>query len=164
MYGTCLALFAAAVLLTLLIRIERLAPSREPLTLPAFFAGFRFIRRNPAIFGVISLDLFAVLLGGVTALLPVFARDVFAAGPWALGLLRAAPAVGALSMALVLTRWPIERNAGKMMFAWSRRSGSRPSCSRCRTLHRRARGARGARRLRHGERRDAHDAGAARHA
>ena len=58
-----------------------------------------------------------MLLGGVTALLPVFARDVFAAGPWALGLLRAAPAVGALTMALVLTRWPIERNAGKMMFA-----------------------------------------------
>ena len=57
-----------------------------------------------------------MLLGGVTALLPVFARDMFAAGPWALGLLRAAPAVGALSMALVLTRWPIERNAGTMMF------------------------------------------------
>ena len=83
----------------------------------AFFAGFAFIRRSPAIFGVISLDLFAVLLGGVTALLPVFARDVFAAGPWGLGLLRAAPAVGALTMALALTRWPIERNAGKMMFA-----------------------------------------------
>jgi MFS family permease len=116
-YGACLALFAAAVLLTLLIRIERMAPSREPLTLSAFFAGFAFIRRNPVIFGVISLDLFAVLLGGVTALLPVFARDVFAAGPWGLGLLRAAPAIGALSMALALTRWPIERNAGKVIFA-----------------------------------------------
>jgi MFS family permease len=116
-YGTCLALFATAVLLTLLIRIERMAPSREPLTLSAFFAGFRFIRRNPVIFGVISLDLFAVLLGGVTALLPVFARDVFAAGPWGLGLLRAAPAVGALSMALALTRWPVDRNAGKVIFA-----------------------------------------------
>jgi MFS family permease len=116
-YGVCLALFAAAALLTLVIRIERAAPSREPLTLKTFFAGFAFIRRSPAIFGVISLDLFAVLLGGVTALLPVFARDVFTAGPWALGLLRAAPAIGALSMALALTRWPIERGAGKMMFA-----------------------------------------------
>jgi MFS family permease len=116
-YGVCLALFAAAALLTLVIRIERAAPSREPLTLKTFFAGFAFIRRSPAIFGVISLDLFAVLLGGVTALLPVFARDVYTAGPWALGLLRAAPGIGALSMALVLTRWPIERGAGKMMFA-----------------------------------------------
>jgi MFS family permease len=80
-YGVCLALFAGAALLTLLIRMERSAPSREPLTLKAFFAGFAFIRRTPAIFGVISLDLFAVLLGGVTALLPVFARDVFASGP-----------------------------------------------------------------------------------
>ena len=116
-YGACLALFAAAALLTLLIRLERAAPVREPMTLATFFAGFAFIRRSPTILGVISLDLFAVLLGGVTALLPVFARDVFEAGPWALGLLRAAPAVGALTTALVLTRWPIERNAGKMMFA-----------------------------------------------
>ncbi|TMJ02056.1 MAG: MFS transporter [Alphaproteobacteria bacterium] len=116
-YGSCLALFATAVLLTLMIHIERAAQAREPLTLSAFFAGFAFIRRNPVIFGVISLDLFAVLLGGVTALLPVFARDVFAAGPWGLGLLRAAPAVGALGMALALTRWPIERNAGKVIFA-----------------------------------------------
>ena len=67
--------------------------------------------------GAISLDLFAVLLGAVTALLPVFARDVFAAGPWALGLLRAAPAVGALSMAVVLTRWSFENHAGRIMFA-----------------------------------------------
>jgi MFS family permease len=94
-----------------------MAPSREPLTLQTFFAGFAFIRRSPAIFGVISLDLFAVLLGGVTALLPVFARDIYGAGPWALGLLRAAPAVGALTMALALTRWSFERGAGKIMFA-----------------------------------------------
>jgi MFS family permease len=116
-YGACLALFATAALLTLVIRLERAAPRREPMTLSTFFAGFAFIRRSPAILGVISLDLFAVLLGGVTALLPVFARDVFEAGPWALGLLRAAPGIGALTTALVLTRWPIERGAGKMMFA-----------------------------------------------
>jgi MFS family permease len=116
-YGACLMLFASAALLTLLIRLERAPFRREPMTLATFFAGFAFIRRSPAILGVISLDLFAVLLGGVTALLPVFARDVFEAGPWALGLLRAAPGIGALTMALVLTRWPIERGAGKMMFA-----------------------------------------------
>jgi MFS family permease len=116
-YGVCLALFAAAALLTLMIRMERMAPAREPLTLATFFAGFAFMRRRPVVLGVISLDLFVVLLGGVTALLPVFARDVFAAGPWALGLLRAAPGIGALTMALVLTRMPIERHAGRWMFA-----------------------------------------------
>jgi MFS family permease len=116
-YAACLTLFVSAAMLTLMIRLERAAPRREPMTLTTFFAGFAFIRRSPAILGVISLDLFAVLLGGVTALLPVFARDVFEAGPWALGLLRAAPGIGALSTALVLTRWPIERGAGKMMFA-----------------------------------------------
>ena len=116
-YATCLALFAGAALLTLLIQIARSASTREPLSLSTFFAGFRYIRHQRVILGVISLDLFAVLLGGVTALLPVFARDVYAAGPWALGFLRAAPGVGALSMALVLTRWQFERGAGKIMFA-----------------------------------------------
>ncbi|MEJ0074261.1 MAG: MFS transporter [Alphaproteobacteria bacterium] len=116
-FSASLALFALAAALTLMIRMERAAPSREPMTLATFFAGFAFIRRSPAILGVISLDLFAVLLGGVTALLPVFARDVFAAGPWGLGLLRAAPGAGALTMALALTRWPIEGKAGKIMFA-----------------------------------------------
>jgi MFS family permease len=115
-YGTCLALFAGAVLLTLLIRMERSAPARAPLSLRTFFAGFAYIRDHRIILGVISLDLFAVLLGGVTALLPVFARDIYAAGPWALGLLRAAPGVGALTMALVLTRWSLERKAGLIIF------------------------------------------------
>ena len=116
-FSASLILFALAAALMLMIRMERAAPSREPMTLATFFAGFAFMRRSPAILGVISLDLFAVLLGGVTALLPVFARDVFEAGPWALGLLRAAPGAGALAMALALTRWPIEGKAGKMMFA-----------------------------------------------
>jgi MFS family permease len=116
-YTTCLALFLIAAVLTILIRIERTPPPREPLSLKTFFAGFSYIRQNRVILGVISLDLFAVLLGGVTALLPVFARDIFAAGPWGLGLLRAAPAVGALGMALLLTRWSLERRAGVTMFA-----------------------------------------------
>jgi len=116
-YGSGLALFVIAAALVLMIRIERTVPAREPFSLKVFFAGFSYIRSHPAILGVISLDLFAVLLGGVTALLPVFARDVYDAGPWALGLLRAAPGLGALTMALALTRWPIERGVGKAMFA-----------------------------------------------
>ena len=116
-YGACLSLFLLAGALLMLVRIERAAPAREPFSPKVFFAGFSYIRSHPVILGVISLDLFAVLLGGVTALLPVFARDIYAAGPWALGLLRAAPAVGALAMALALTRWSFERGTGKIMFA-----------------------------------------------
>src|SRR4051794_5952054 len=116
-YGACLALFVLAGVLLILLRIERAAPAREPFSIKVFFAGFSYIRSHPVIFGVISLDLFAVLLGGVTALLPVFARDIYAAGPWGLGLLRAAPAVGALGMALALTRWSFERGTAKIMFA-----------------------------------------------
>jgi hypothetical protein len=116
-YATCLVLFLLAGAMAALIRAERALAAREPFTLKVFFAGFAYIRRNPVVLGAISLDLFAVLLGAVTALLPVFARDVFAAGPWALGLLRAAPAVGALGMALLLTRWSFEKHAGRIMFA-----------------------------------------------
>jgi MFS family permease len=116
-YGACCALFVLAGLLVTLIRIERSAPAREPFTLKVFFAGFGFIRRNPIILGAISLDLFAVGLGGAAALFPVFARDIHAAGPWALGLLRAAPAVGGLGAAIVLTRWSFDHHAGRIMFA-----------------------------------------------
>ncbi len=116
-YSLCCALFVLAGVLVTFVRIERATAPREPFTLATFFAGFGFIKRSPIILGAISLDLFAVLLGGATALLPVFARDIHAAGPWALGLLRAAPAVGALGMAIVLTRWSFDRNAGRIMFA-----------------------------------------------
>jgi MFS family permease len=116
-YGSCCALFVLAGLLVTFIRIERSAALREPFTLQTFFAGFGFIRRSPIILGAITLDLFAVGLGGAAALFPVFARDVHAAGPWALGLLRAAPAIGALGTAILLTRWSFERNAGRIMFA-----------------------------------------------
>jgi MFS family permease len=80
------------------------------------FAGIRFIRDNPAILGTISLDLFAVLLGGVTALLPIYARDILQAGPLGLGILRAAPAIGALLMTTVLARHAIKRRVGLRMF------------------------------------------------
>jgi MFS family permease len=79
--------------------------------------GVRFVRNRPVILGAISLDLFAVLLGGATALLPIFARDILHVGPWGLGLLRSAPAVGACLTAIVLTRWPLRRHIGNTMFA-----------------------------------------------
>lgn len=87
-----------------------------PPSLRAVFEGIAFIRRKPEVLGAISLDLFSVLLGGATALLPAFARDILATGPWGLGLLRAAPAVGALVMSFCLTRWPLKRRVGRTMF------------------------------------------------
>ena len=80
------------------------------------FAGVKFIRSNPAILGTISLDLFAVLFGGVVALLPIYARDILETGPFGLGVLRAAPAVGALLMTTLLARHTINRRVGLRMF------------------------------------------------
>jgi hypothetical protein len=94
----------------------RTAVSREPISLTVLFAGFAYIRHNPIILGAITLDLFAVILGGVFALLPVFARDVFDAGPWALGLLRASPGVGALIAAIALTHWQPRQHVGRIIF------------------------------------------------
>lgn len=106
---------ACALVLTL---PSRQAPATQgKATLESLLAGIRFIRSRPDIFGAISLDLFAVLLGGATALLPVFAKDILLTGPWGLGLLRSAPAVGALLMSFWLARFPIERNVGRIMFA-----------------------------------------------
>lgn len=115
-YLTVFALFISAAILISLIRIERVKLTHEPMAFSILFAGINFIRRNPLILGAISLDMFAVLLAGATALLPIFARDVFNVGPWGLGLLRAAPAIGALTMALVLARWPLGKAAGLKMF------------------------------------------------
>lgn len=91
------------------------APTAEPLPRLSFdtlLAGVRYVRRQPVILGAMSLDLFAVLLGGATALLPIFAKDILFVGPLGLGLLRSAPAVGALLLAVALSRWPITRRAG----------------------------------------------------
>jgi MFS family permease len=98
------------------IKLDRIVTAKEPPTLAALFAGVGFVRRNPAILGTISLDLFAVLLGGATALLPIYARDILHTGPWGLGVLRGAPAVGALLMTAVLTRHAINRRVGMRMF------------------------------------------------
>ncbi len=98
------------------IKLAREVAVKDPPSLRTLFAGVGFVRSNPAILGTISLDLFAVLLGGATALLPIYARDILQTGPWGLGLMRAAPAVGALLTTIVLTRWSINRRVGMRMF------------------------------------------------
>jgi len=115
-YSLCCALYIAAGLLVGMITINRTPARREPISWPMLFAGFSYVRDNRLILGAIALDLFAVVLGGATALLPVFARDVFHVGPWGLGLLRAAPGAGALLLALVMTRWPPRRRVGRIVF------------------------------------------------
>jgi len=94
------------------------APKRQPVTFESVFAGVAFIWSKPLMLGAISLDMFAVLLGGATALLPVYARDILDAGPWALGLLRTSPAIGAVVMSLYLARFPLKHGVGiKMLWA-----------------------------------------------
>lgn len=108
-------LFAAASLNVISIRMEWTPSKREPVTLSSVFAGVSFIRSRSVMLGTISLDLFAVLLGGATALLPMFASDILHAGPWGLGMLRAAPAIGALAMSIVLARRPLTSEVGRKM-------------------------------------------------
>jgi MFS family permease len=123
-YATCAVVFIAA---SVLISLVQLGPhskgengeqdKRKPsFSLETLFAGFRYIASRPILLGAISLDLFAVLLGGVTALLPIYARDILQAGPWALGVLRSAPAVGALATSVILARSAIAGRAGRIMF------------------------------------------------
>ena len=116
-YAVCTAAFVLAGGLFLRVGHRHVPPPDEPVSMTTVLAGFRFIWQRPVVLGAISLDLFAVLLGGATALLPMFAKDVLHVGPWGLGLLRAAPAVGALCMSAVLTRWPVSRRVGQVMFA-----------------------------------------------
>ncbi len=115
LYGSCALLFAVATGLCLRIRHAD-PPPGEPVSLDRLLAGVRYVRRNKVVLGAISLDLFAVLLGGAAALLPMFAKDILHVGPWGLGLLRGAPALGALAMSIALTRWPIGRRAGARLF------------------------------------------------
>jgi MFS family permease len=115
-YGLCAALFVLAAGLCLNIR-HAAPPPGEPMSLDRLLAGVRYVRQNKVVLGAISLDLFAVLLGGAAALLPMFAKDILQVGPWGLGLLRGAPALGALATSVVLTRWPIARRAGPKLFA-----------------------------------------------
>jgi MFS family permease len=115
-YSLCCCLYLVSSTVISLVTAVRTATLREPLSLKVIFAGFRYMRHNPVVLGVITLDLFAVILGGVFALLPVFARDVFHAGPWGLGFLRASPGLGALCAAILLTHRPPRRRVGRIMF------------------------------------------------
>ena len=114
-YGLCMLLFALAGALAVGVRYEHAPRTSQPISLDTLLAGVRFVRNKRVVLGAISLDLFAVLLGGATALLPIFAKDVLFVGPWGLGLLRAAPAVGAFTLSVALTRWPITRRAGHVL-------------------------------------------------
>ena len=110
-------MFLIGIFCILLIHPRPQSGSRGPITLEHLLGGIHYIKAHPVVLGAISLDLFAVLLGGATALLPMFAQDILNTGPEGLGILRAAPAVGAISMALILTQWPIRRHAGRLLFA-----------------------------------------------
>jgi MFS family permease len=112
----CVTFFAASITLITFVKMERPAPLREPPTFASVLAGFEFIRSRRRLLGVITLDLFVVILGGVTALLPIYARDILMMGPIGLGLLRSAPAVGALITTVTLSRRPVERHIGPKMF------------------------------------------------
>ena len=115
-YATMAIFFAAAALLNGAIKLDRPVAARKSPTPGALFAGAHFVRTHPAILGTISLDLFAVLLGGASALLPIYARDILHTGPWGLGMLRGAQAVGALMMTGLLARYAITRHVGMRMF------------------------------------------------
>lgn len=107
-----------AMISTFRINPEVKARPREPMSLRTLFAGLHFIRNNKLILGAISLDLFAVMLGGAVALLPVYAREILHTGPWGLGLLRTAPGAGAALMALILAHWPLSGKSGpKLLWA-----------------------------------------------
>lgn len=116
-YGTCVLLFVLASVLAARLRYTHTPPPRMPVTAQTLLAGVAFIWRHKPVLGAISLDLFAVLLGGAVALLPIYARDILHTGAWGLGVLRAAPAVGALAMSVLLTRWPVERRVGRTLLS-----------------------------------------------
>ena len=117
-YGVAAAMMAAAGVLILSIPKPQQHTETERPSLATIFAGFRYIRSEKIVLGAISLDLFAVLLGGAVALLPVYVRDILELGPWGLGLLRAAPGIGAIVVAVWLAGHPIRDHAGIVMFVF----------------------------------------------
>lgn len=117
-YAIAMLTAIAALIITLRIKPEATARPREPLTFSTVFKGLRFIWREKLILGAISLDLFAVLLGGAVALLPVYAREILHTGPWGLGLLRTAPGVGAAITAALLAHRPLRGRSGPILL-WS---------------------------------------------
>lgn len=116
-YAVASLLFFLACACSSFIRMDRPPERADQPGFDSLFSGIAFIRSKSVVLGAISLDLFAVLLGGATALLPIYARDILHTNSWGLGVLRSAPAFGALVMSIVLTRYPLERRIGMVMFA-----------------------------------------------
>ncbi len=114
-YAASLLFFVVGCVLVAQLRYDHAPAPREPVSLSTVFAGVNFIWHRKPVLGAVSLDLFAVLLGGAVALLPIFAKDILHTGPWGLGLLRSAPAVGALITSIALTRRPVERHVGRTL-------------------------------------------------
>ncbi len=115
-YGTATAASIIALWATFFIRSRSQERPPQEMSLHTVMAGFRYVWREKVVLGSISLDMFAVLLGGAVALLPVYASEILKTGPWGLGLLRSAPGVGAAVMAIFLARRPIRGRAGLIMF------------------------------------------------
>ena len=114
-YALAMAMAIVALICTLKMKTQERARAREPINRATVLAGLRYIWREKVVLGSISLDLFAVLLGGAVALLPVYAREILRTGPWGLGLLRTAPGVGAAAMAIFLAHRPFRRKVGAIM-------------------------------------------------
>lgn len=115
-YSTATVMFAIAAVLIFSIPKPPQRVSTEPKTLSVILGGFTYVWKQKVVLGAISLDLFAVLLGGAVALMPVYARDILEVGETGLGLLRAAPGIGALLVTAVITAFPIREHAGKILF------------------------------------------------
>jgi MFS family permease len=116
-YTVCTLLVLGAAVASFLLPNPPVPAARPKLNWDSLVAGFRFIWRCPAVLGAMSLDLIATLFGGVTVLMPIYARDILDIGPWGAGILRSAPAIGALAIAAVLARFPVRHNGGFFIFA-----------------------------------------------
>ncbi len=115
-YATVTGALLVAAFASVLIRVEKTIREPKRVSLHSLLEGLVFVYRRKVILGTISLDLFAVLLGGATALLPIYAQSILHTGPWGLGIMRTAPAVGALAMSLVLAYFPLKRSIGLTLF------------------------------------------------
>ncbi len=115
-YSTAIGLWCIGASFIFMMTMERAPRATEPMSLRSLLGGFRFVWHDRVILGTISLDMCAVFLAGAGALFPIFARDILQTGPWGLGLLRAAPAVGALCMSLILARRPLTLPIGQVLF------------------------------------------------
>ena len=115
-FGTAATLIVIAIGCVLMIPKPAQIRGQQATSLETMFAGFRYIFSNKVVLGAISLDMFAVLMGGAVALLPIYAKDILQAGPQELGFLRAAPGIGAILMGLVLIRVPVRDHAGRVLF------------------------------------------------